>query len=104
MARVSWGVALALAVTTGLAGRAEWASPTVFVNEIHYDDADAADNEFVEIAGPAGTNLAGWTIELYGSGALYDTTALSGIIPDLQNGMGVVSFAYPLNGLQNGNA
>ena len=28
--------------------------PSVFINEIHYDNAGADQDEFVEIAGPAG--------------------------------------------------
>jgi hypothetical protein len=76
--------------------------PTVFINEIHYDNSGTDVNEFVEIAGPAGTDLTGWSIELYSSGSLYDTDALSGTIPDQQNGFGTLAFAYPLNGLQNG--
>ena len=31
----------------------------VWVNEIHYDNAGADQNEFIEVAGPAGTDLAG---------------------------------------------
>jgi predicted extracellular nuclease len=58
----------------------------------------------VEIAGPAGTDLTGWTIELYNGsgGARYDSDVLSGTIPDQQNGYGTVSIVYPSNGIQNG--
>ena len=37
----------------------------VFINEIHYDDAGTDAGEAIEIAGPAGTSLAGWTLVLY---------------------------------------
>lgn len=37
----------------------------VFVNEINYDPAGADANETIEVAGVAGTNLAGWRIVLY---------------------------------------
>ncbi len=36
-------------------------------------------------------------------GAADDTDALSGIIPNLQNGFGTVSLSYPVNGIQNGS-
>jgi predicted extracellular nuclease len=77
---------------------------TVFINEIHYDNAGTDAGELVEIAGPAGTDLTGWTIELYNGsgGARYDSDVLSGTIPDQQNGYGTVSIAYPSNGIQNG--
>jgi DNA/RNA endonuclease G (NUC1) len=83
---------------------------TVFINEFHYDDSTAAGdtNEFVEIAGPAGTSLAGWSIVLYNgatpsAGTTYDTKALSGTIPSQQGGYGTVSISYPTNGIQNGS-
>jgi len=36
-------------------------------------------------------------------GAVYDTDALSGTIPDLGGGYGVVVLNYPVNGIQNGS-
>ncbi len=89
-----------------LTAQAFTANPaTVFINEIHYDNAGTDAGEFVEIAGPAGTSLAGWSIELYNGsgGARYDTDALSGSIPDQQSGYGTVSISYPSNGIQNGS-
>ncbi|MBK8949243.1 MAG: lamin tail domain-containing protein [Flavobacteriales bacterium] len=76
---------------------------TVFINEIHYDDASTDSGEGVEIAGPAGTDLTGWTIIPYnGSGGANYTPigTLSGTIPDLGGGYGVVW--TPIAGLQNG--
>jgi len=77
---------------------------TVFVNELHYDNDGTDAGEFVEIAGPAGTDLSGWSLVLYNGngGAPYDTAALSGTIPDSQGGYGVVTVQYPVNGVQNG--
>lgn len=77
----------------------------VFINEIHYDNTGTDAGEAVEIAGPAGTDLTGWAIVLYNgaNGAVYDTDALSGTIPDLGNGYGVVTLTYPANGIQNGS-
>jgi predicted extracellular nuclease len=76
----------------------------VFINEIHYDNSSTDVNEAIEIAGPAGTDLAGWSIVLYNGsgGAVYDTTALSGVIPDQDDGYGTLVFTYPANGIQNG--
>lgn len=81
------------------------AGPSVFINEIHYDNAGGDVGEEFEIAGPAGTDLAGWTVVLYNGngGAVYNTIALSGTIPDQQAGFGAVSFNLPSNGLQNGS-
>jgi uncharacterized protein len=75
---------------------------TVFINELHYDNSGADAGEGVEIAGPAGTNLAGWSLALYDgtSGALYDSLSLGGLIPDQQNSYGTIFI--PLAGIQNG--
>src|SRR5690606_1016541 len=77
---------------------------TVFINEIHYDNTSTDAGEAIEIAGPAGTDLTGWSIVLYNGsgGAVYDTDALSGIIPNQQGGYGTVVLTYPANGIQNG--
>lgn len=76
----------------------------VFINEIHYDNTGTDTGEAIEIAGPAGTDLTGWSLVLYNGtgGVVYTTTPLSGVIPDLQNGFGVLHFTYPSNGIQNG--
>jgi len=78
---------------------------TVFINEIHYDDASGDADEGVEIAGPAGTDLTGYTITPYNGGnggATYTPiTALSGIIPD-EGGTGYGAIWFPVVGLQNG--
>jgi hypothetical protein len=51
------------------------ASPmtNVFINEVHYDNIGADTDEFVEIAGDANTDLAGWSLQLYNgrNGAMY---------------------------------
>ncbi|WP_114951450.1 Calx-beta domain-containing protein [Sphingosinicella terrae] len=81
---------------------------SAFINEIHYDDAGTDAGEAIEIAAPAGTNLAGWTLVLYSvsgsatEGTVYNTLGLSGIVPDQDDGYGTLSFAYPVNGIQNG--
>ena len=77
----------------------------VFVNEIHYDNDGTDAGEAIEIAGPAGTDLSGWSLVLYNgyNGTVYNTTSLSGLIPDQQDGFGTVAVSYPVNGLQNGS-
>jgi hypothetical protein len=78
---------------------------TVFINEIHYDNAGTSDvDEGFEIAGPAGTDLTNWTVAKYnGSNNLvYGTENLSGTIPDEGSGYGAIWFGLPTNGLQNG--
>ena len=82
-----------------------FAATSVFFNEIHYDNASTDTGEAIEIAGPAGTDLTGWSIVLYNgaNSSMYDTAALSGTIPDNQNGYGTVAVSYPSNGIQNGS-
>lgn len=76
---------------------------SIFVNEIHYDNAGADSGEGVEIAGPAGTDLGGWSLILYNgsNGSDYKTLTLSGSIPDQANGFGTLAFW--ISGIQNGN-
>lgn len=79
------------------------AAQTVFINEIHYDDASGDANEGVEIAGPAGTDLTGWTLVPYngGTGASYTPVgAPTATISDQGGGFGTVW--VPITGLQNG--
>jgi len=80
---------------------------TIFINEIHYDNDGTDQGEAIELAGPAGTDLSGWSIVLYNGAssqrAPYATTNLSGIIPDQQNGFGTIVISYPTNGIQNGS-
>jgi uncharacterized repeat protein (TIGR01451 family) len=76
---------------------------TVFVNEIHYDNDGTDTGEAIEVAGPAGTDLTGWSLVLYNgyNGTRYGTVSLSGAIPDQQAGYGTLS--YFALGLQNGS-
>ncbi len=81
------------------------AAQSVFINELHYDNTGTDSGEAIEIAGPAGTDLTGCSLVLYNgnNGAVYDTNALAGIIPDQQGGLGTLAFEYPVNGVQNGS-
>ncbi len=74
----------------------------IFINELHYDNDGIDENEGFEIAGPAATDLIGYSVILYngGGGLQYGTIDLTGnIIPDQQNGYGTVFFAASM---QNG--
>jgi predicted extracellular nuclease len=81
------------------------ATDGLVISEIHYDNAGADVGEFVEVAGPAGTDLTGWSIVLYNGsgGSSYgptDPIDLSGTIDDEDGTRGALDFATP--GLQNG--
>ncbi|HYH08790.1 MAG TPA: IPTL-CTERM sorting domain-containing protein [Thermoanaerobaculia bacterium] len=79
---------------------------TVWINEIHYDNSGADTQEGVEVAGPAGTDLTGWTIVPYNGNTPANaltyapTGTLAGTIPNQSNGYGTVYVA--IAGLQNG--
>ena len=75
---------------------------SVFINEIHYDNTSGDVNEGIEIAGPAGTDLTGWTVEFYNgsNGSLYATLNLSGTIDDEGSGYGALFFLQ--SNIQNG--
>ncbi|EMR02252.1 DUF5689 domain-containing protein [Cesiribacter andamanensis] len=77
---------------------------TVFINEIHYDNAGTDIDEAIEIAAVAGTDLTGWQLILYNGngGGSYNTQTLSGSIANTSNGWGFMLVEYPSNGIQNG--
>ena len=74
------------------------------ISEIHYDNAGADAGEAIEVVGPAGVDLAGWSLVLYNGsgGTVYDTIALSGSLPD-EGGTGFGAAAFPFAGIQNGD-
>ncbi|MEO1082053.1 MAG: ExeM/NucH family extracellular endonuclease [Pseudomonadota bacterium] len=75
----------------------------VFINELHYDNTGGDIDEFVEVAGPTGTDLTGWSIVLYNGngGGAYSTVALAGTLgDDTGTGFGFVAVDTP--GIQNG--
>lgn len=78
------------------------ANAAPWINELHYDDSGADSGESVEIAGPAGLDLAGWRVVAYdgANGEAYDEIALSGTLADLQAGLGTLGFGFA--GLQDG--
>lgn len=91
--------------TRGQVDGAEPPAPDVFISEFHYDNTGTDEGEFIEVTADAGTDLAGYSLELYNGngGALYNTFALTGIAPDQLNGQGTVFIDLPVNGLQNGS-
>ena len=76
---------------------------TVFINEIHYDNDGGDTEEGVEVAGPLGTDLTGWSLVAYNGngGTVYTTINLSGTLENQQGGYGQLFF--PISGLQNGS-
>jgi len=78
--------------------------PAVRFSELHYDNFGTDIGEAIEIEGPAGTDVTGWSIVLYNGngGASYDTKVLNGVIADQCDGRGTMFVEYPSNGIQNG--
>jgi len=95
-------IALSCVVSTCLLATTASAQ-TVFINEFHYDNVGDDAGEFVEIAGPSGASLTGWTLVLYNGAstvlAPYNTINLIGTFGG--SGLGALSFAFPVNGIQN---
>ncbi|MGI9609303.1 MAG: ExeM/NucH family extracellular endonuclease, partial [Acidimicrobiia bacterium] len=103
--RLSVLVVAMLAVLLPLAQAAHAAPTPVFINEIHYDNASSDVGEAIEVAGPTGTNLSGYSLALYNGSStqlnVYRTVNLTGVLPDHGVGMGTLSFA--ITGIQNGS-
>jgi len=99
-------VALVPMLPAGVAAApaAQAGSTPIFINEIHYDNFGTDAGEAVEIAGPSGTDLSGWSNVLYNgsNGLSYSLTALTGVIPDQDDGFGTVYVSYAVNGIQDG--
>ena len=78
--------------------------PVTRFSEIHYDNSGTDAGEMIEIEGPAGTDLTGWSVVLYNGngGVVYNTSTLTGSIPATCGARGVLVIGYPSNGIQNG--
>jgi len=76
---------------------------SVFINEIHYDNDGADQDEGVEVLGPAGTDLSSWSLVLYNGngGSAYNIVSLDGVLANQQSGVGTAFI--PIAGLQNGS-
>ena len=74
----------------------------VWINEIHYDNIGGDVNERVEIAGSAGIDLTGYRIIEYNGydGGIVGNYTISGIIVEIENGLGVKNIFMP--DIQNG--
>ncbi len=74
----------------------------VWINEIHYDNTGGDVDEFIEIAGISGYQLAGYSLIFYNGndGKSYKEVLLNGTIPNEKDGFGADSFG--LSGIQNG--
>ncbi len=97
-------VASPLALTSPAVAVAPADSP-VFINELHYDNDGTDAGEFVEVAGPAGTDLTGWSVVPYNGngGAPYSPQgALTGTLGD-DTGSGFGFKSVGILGLQNGS-
>jgi DNA/RNA endonuclease G (NUC1)/PKD repeat protein len=79
--------------------------PAVRISEIHYDNTGTDAGEAIEVSGPAGVDVTGWTVVLYNGngGASYDTKTLTGAMPATCGARGVIVISYPVNGIQNGS-
>jgi DNA/RNA endonuclease G (NUC1) len=79
-------------------------SSAVRFNEIHYDNVGTDTGEALEVEGPAGTDITGYSIVLYNGngGAPYGTVPLSGTLPASCGSRGVAFVSFPQDGLQNG--
>jgi hypothetical protein len=77
----------------------------IHINEIHYDNVNVDTGEAIEIEGPAGTDIAGYTLMLYNGsdGTVYNELPLTGTLPTSCGSRGVRAFDYPENGIQNGS-
>jgi len=75
-----------------------------WINELHYENEGNDAAEGIEIAGPAGTWMNGWTLMLYNGrdGRTYAEVGLTGQIDDEGLGYGALWFNIP--NLQNGGA
>ncbi len=62
---VAMAMMMAPVVVLSAGSPASAAGPPVFINEIHYDNDGTDADEAIEIAGPAGTDLTGWSVVLY---------------------------------------
>ena len=76
----------------------------VWINEFHYDNSSTDMNEFVEVAGVAGTDLSTYAIIFYNgsNGSEYETLNLSGTI-DNEGGTGYGAVSFLEAGIQNGS-
>jgi DNA/RNA endonuclease G (NUC1)/PKD repeat protein len=99
--------------TLHVIGVAPYVPPDIRVSELHYDNTGTDADEKVEIEGPVGTVLTGWSIAFYNGDPassstplkVYNTAAVNGtlIAPITCGTRGVLAIAIPASpGIQNG--
>ncbi|CAE7469399.1 unnamed protein product [Symbiodinium sp. CCMP2592] len=94
--------------TTSTAVVCTTCSAHVWINEFHYDNAGSDVDEFVELAGLAGTDLTGWQIVYYnGNGSPYDTDTPGTVVLTPSAGATGLNTCYGFyvqnrNSIQNG--
>ena len=66
------------------------AQAQVYISEIHYDNTGTDTGESIEITGPAGTDLTGYTLVRYNGngGLMYGSSALISTLTDQSGGPG----------------
>jgi predicted extracellular nuclease len=86
---------------------AAFATDTVFINEIHYDNVGTDSDEAIEIAAPVGVDLRDWSMVLYNGAdsvrAPYNTRLLREGTVTSCGAYQLVTLYYPGNGIQNGS-
>ena len=77
---------------------------SIWINEFHYDNDGVDEGEFVELAGPAGMDVTGWSLLLFNgfNDTAYNTVALTGTLTDSGSNFGFLVIDFPTNGIQNG--
>ena len=77
---------------------------SIWINEFHYDNDGVDEGEFVELAGPAGMDVTGWSLVLFNgfNDTAYNTVALTGTLTDSGSNFGFLIIDFPTNGIQNG--
>ena len=105
----TWSATCASKVTSlgcGSCGTTPPPTATVWINELHYDNASTDAGEGVEVAGTAGADLTGWSLVFYngapGQLKQYMSKTLTGVIPNQKNGFGTLWTAAA--NMQNGGA
>ena len=80
------------------------AATPVFINEIDYDNVGTDAGEAIEVAGPAGTDLTGWSIVLYNGSDRSGLRHRRARRHDPESGLGFwnLFISYPVDGIQNG--
>ena len=83
------------------------AQADISISEIHYDNEGTDSGEAIEISGPVGADLSGWSLVLYNGSASqrkpYNTFTLSGQLGAVEGcERGYFALSLPANGLQNG--